>query len=90
MHAAAYNDHCESLQMLLSHGGEVNRPDSHGRTPLMLASINGQTGALEMLLESGSELNTLDHDRNTALHHACQNVSAYLQGIDLTKWREIK
>lgn len=46
VHAAAYNDHCESLQMLLSNGGDVNRLDNSGKTPLMYAAMNGQTGTL--------------------------------------------
>ena len=46
VHAAAYNDHIESLQMLLNSGGEVNRSDSLGRTPLMYACMNGQSAAL--------------------------------------------
>ena len=32
--------------MLLNSGGEVNRSDSLGRTPLMYACMNGQSAAL--------------------------------------------
>lgn len=46
VHAAAYNDHVESLQMLLSSGGDASRADALGRTPLMYACMNGQTAAL--------------------------------------------
>ena len=46
VHAAAYNDQCDSLQMLLNHGGDVNRKDDHERTPLMYAAMNGQSAAI--------------------------------------------
>ena len=48
VHAAAFNDHIESLQMLLSSGGDVNQTDTLGRTTLMFASMNGHCGTIGM------------------------------------------
>ena len=49
MHAAAYNDQVDCLQMLISRGGDMNATDSMGRTPLMVAVENGHIGAVGSL-----------------------------------------
>ncbi|KAK2161473.1 hypothetical protein NP493_1584g00026 [Ridgeia piscesae] len=72
-HAAAYHNHCESLQLLLNNSSEVDSRDDRGRTPLMFAAMNGQCGSLELLLDNGAELCASDNEKNMALHHACIN-----------------
>ena len=52
VHASSFNDHCESLQMLLQSGGSCNSCDQQGTTPLMYAAMNGQSGAIGMWLLS--------------------------------------
>ena len=42
MHAAAFGDHVECLQMLLKHKAQIDNIDNLGRSPLMLASQLGQ------------------------------------------------
>ena len=51
VHAAAFNDNCESLQMLLSNGGNVNHCDDGGKTPLIYAAMNGQCASIGMQSE---------------------------------------
>lgn len=46
LHAAAFTDHVECLQLLLSHNAQVNSVDSTGKTPLMMAAENGQTNTV--------------------------------------------
>ncbi|KAG7250352.1 hypothetical protein CRUP_018052 [Coryphaenoides rupestris] len=46
LHAAAFTDHVECLQLLLSHNAQVNSVDATGRTSLMMAAENGQTNAV--------------------------------------------
>lgn len=46
LHAAAYTDHVECLQLLLGHNAQVNAIDALGKTPLMMAAENGQTNAV--------------------------------------------
>ena len=46
MHAAAFNDQVECLQLLLSRGGNVDAVDQSGRTPLIMAADNGHAGAV--------------------------------------------
>lgn len=48
LHAAAFTDHVECLQLLLSHTAQVNCVDAAGKTPLMMAAENGQTNAVGM------------------------------------------
>lgn len=46
LHAAAFTDHVECLQLLLSHNAQVNAVDASGKTPLMMAAENGQTNTV--------------------------------------------
>ncbi|MEE6465994.1 hypothetical protein FKM82_006784 [Ascaphus truei] len=72
LHAAAFTDHVECLQLLLSHNAQVNAVDSSGKTPLMMAAENGQTNAVEVLVSSAkADLTLQDNSKNTALHLAC-------------------
>lgn len=52
LHAAAFTDHVECLQLLLSHNAQVNCVDAAGKTPLMMAAENGQTNAVGTLARS--------------------------------------
>uniref|UniRef100_A0A8C9WXT8 Ankyrin repeat domain 28 n=1 Tax=Sander lucioperca TaxID=283035 RepID=A0A8C9WXT8_SANLU len=72
LHAAAFTDHVECLQLLLSHNSQVNNVDDAGKTPLMMAAENGQTNAVELLVSSAkADLTLQDVVKNTALHLAC-------------------
>uniref|UniRef100_A0A3Q0SID9 Ankyrin repeat domain 28 n=1 Tax=Amphilophus citrinellus TaxID=61819 RepID=A0A3Q0SID9_AMPCI len=72
LHAAAFTDHVECLQLLLSHNAQVNSVDAAGKTPLMMAAENGQTNAVEVLVSSAkADLTLQDAAKNTALHLAC-------------------
>uniref|UniRef100_A0A3Q3JMF0 Uncharacterized protein n=1 Tax=Monopterus albus TaxID=43700 RepID=A0A3Q3JMF0_MONAL len=72
LHAAAFTDHVECLQLLLSHNAQVNCVDTAGKTPLMMAAENGQTNAVELLVSSAkADLTLQDALKNTALHLAC-------------------
>jgi ankyrin repeat protein len=46
LHAAAFSDQCESMQMLLNHGALVNHCDTTGKSPIMLAAANGHAAAV--------------------------------------------
>lgn len=55
LHAAAFGDHAECLQLLLRHDAQVNAVDNSGKTALMMAAENGQAGAVGMYLGCGQE-----------------------------------
>lgn len=48
LHAAAFNDQVECLQLLLSRGGDIDAVDYMDKTPLMIAAENGHSGAVGM------------------------------------------
>uniref|UniRef100_A0A1I8GU33 Protein kinase domain-containing protein n=2 Tax=Macrostomum lignano TaxID=282301 RepID=A0A1I8GU33_9PLAT len=57
---------------------EVNRPDSLGQTPLILAARNHRNSALEQLVQMGSKLNHQDSMEYTAVAYAA------MEGFDDT------
>ena len=63
MHAAAFNDQVECLQLLLSRGGNVDAVDQSGKTPLIMSADNGHAGAvgefLSVCRHSIDKLNTI-------------------------------
>lgn len=46
LHAAAYSEKVEGLQLVLNQGAEVNAVDGLGRSALMVAADRGQTTAV--------------------------------------------
>lgn len=48
MHASAYNDRVECMELLEQHEGNVNAVDDDGYTPLMIAAERGHDRAMGM------------------------------------------
>ncbi|XP_048474837.1 serine/threonine-protein phosphatase 6 regulatory ankyrin repeat subunit C-like, partial [Rhincodon typus] len=72
LHAAAFSNQVQCLQLLLRHHAQVNAMDRTGRTPLMMAAEHGHSKIVEVLLHRASaDLTLHDANKNTALHLAC-------------------
>ncbi|NP_001264599.1 ankyrin repeat and SOCS box protein 12 [Gallus gallus] len=54
LHLAASKGHLRSLEVLLSHGAEVDSLDVKAQTPLFTAVSNGQLECVKALLEAGA------------------------------------
>uniref|UniRef100_A0A673WYZ6 Ankyrin repeat domain 52a n=1 Tax=Salmo trutta TaxID=8032 RepID=A0A673WYZ6_SALTR len=79
LHAAACAEDVAGLQLVLRHGAEINAVDHTGRSALMVAADNGQSGTVAILLHRAkADLTLLDDNGNTALHLACNKMCALL------------
>ena len=67
---AAETGDLAGLQLLLEEDAPVDARDSSGRTPLMLATLNGQGRAVDALLAHGADPNAADIDGTTPLQAA--------------------
>uniref|UniRef100_A0A8C1KAY1 Ankyrin repeat domain 52a n=1 Tax=Cyprinus carpio TaxID=7962 RepID=A0A8C1KAY1_CYPCA len=75
LHAAAVAEDVAGLQLVLRHGADINAVDHSGRSALMVAADNGQSGAVALLLHRAkADLSLLDVNKNTALHLACSKA----------------
>nr|XP_053645953.1 serine/threonine-protein phosphatase 6 regulatory ankyrin repeat subunit A-like [Cherax quadricarinatus] len=70
LHYAAKKGYIDSCRALLSHdrNKQLNATLEHGKTPLMLAVIEGQYSCCAEL--KNADINIKDHKENTALHYA--------------------
>lgn len=54
---------------LIARGGEVNAADADGRTPLMMAAIQGWSGVVRELLAAHAAVNVQDHEGRRAIDY---------------------
>lgn len=52
---------------------DVNKRDSHRRTPLHLAVLNGDVNLVKKLLERNADVNIVDDVGSNPLHRAAEN-----------------
>ncbi|XP_073772335.1 serine/threonine-protein phosphatase 6 regulatory ankyrin repeat subunit C isoform X7 [Danio rerio] len=74
LHLAAYNGHCEALQLLCETLVNVDMQDSRGRTALFLAALRGHGSCVELLLLQGASFSIRETvHRWTPLHASAAN-----------------
>jgi len=77
------------VEVLLSHGANVNCKGDKGETPLYEAVQRGQHTTVEVLLNHGANVNCKDDKENTPLHEAAQygcNKTELDVRLDEGKW----
>ncbi|KAJ3446629.1 ankyrin repeat-containing protein [Anaeramoeba flamelloides] len=70
-----YNPKPEIIEYLLDIGGDVEKRDCYGNTPLSIACSNRglQLLSVDYFVRAGSELNATNKFNSTALHHICSS-----------------
>ena len=78
LHWSAYVGDHQTVVELLRQGDSVSVLSSNGRTPLMLASLQGHDSVVSALLAhtTDADIDVKDNEGRTALHHATDNVHA--------------
>ncbi|WP_433269144.1 ankyrin repeat domain-containing protein [Actinosynnema sp. CS-041913] len=75
LYAAAARGDAKEAQELLGFGGDPNRHDESGLTPLMAAAARGDDTMVRTLLSGGADVLVTEHSGQTALHKAVENGS---------------
>ncbi len=78
---AARNGNKEELLRLISSGGDLNSIDSHGDTPLIMATWGKHIDCVKILLNAGADVNRTNADGRTALF--CAALSGHTEILKL-------
>ncbi|CAI5531793.1 unnamed protein product [Closterium sp. Naga37s-1] len=70
LHLAAFYEHPEVVQVLLTAGADTDARNSTGNTPLQFACIKGNLDVARMLLDAGADLYATSDDKGNALEYA--------------------
>ena len=80
-------DKLDKINKLIQQVADVNAEDSHGLTPLILASDRGYTELAKLLIEKGADVNA-SNDGKTPLMFASSNGCTEI--VELLKQHEAK
>ncbi|KAL2090296.1 hypothetical protein ACEWY4_014984 [Coilia grayii] len=74
-HLCASRGRVDCLEVILTHGVDINLPDGAGFNALHLAARNGQPECLKRLLQERMSVDATDTIGRTALHHAGNGIT---------------
>ncbi len=60
----------EAVLKLLQEGADINVRDAQGRTPVMIATYQHNTGMVRALFQAGADVNICDNNKENPLLHA--------------------
>src|SRR3989440_9526049 len=60
----------EAVLKLLQEGADINVRDAQGRTPVMIATYQHNTGMVRALFQAGADVNIYDNNKENPLLHA--------------------
>ncbi len=66
--AASISGHTKIVELLLSHGAQVDLRTHGGMSALMMAVVEGHTEIVQFLLEYGVQVDLQDNSGNSALY----------------------
>ena len=69
---ATYNSSNEIIELLIKHGGDVNKKDDKGYIAIHFAALHGRTDTVQILLRAGSKFDPQTEDKNTPLAFAAK------------------
>lgn len=92
LHLAAQKGYYDIAEILLREEWcEVDLPNKHGETPLVVAARNGHWSIVEQLLLAGANINIEDSQGDTALHISLRVMEEETnQRLDMAKIRALK
>ena len=67
LHKAVSVKHADVVQVLIDAGADIEKKDSRGRTPLLLACLEGCLDTVKVLVQAGAELRVTDTNGDTCL-----------------------
>ena len=67
LHEAVGKNHADVVQVLIDAGADIEKKNSFGRTPLLLACFKGYLDAVKVLVQARAELGVTDDNGNTCL-----------------------
>lgn len=80
LHLAVAQGDFTAVNQLLESGSEIDARDSHGRTPLMVATYRRNTDLARFLIAHAADVNALD-----VQHYDMLTIAAVLNDVDLVR-----
>src|SRR5262247_3374138 len=65
--SAAHANSAEIVPLLIAAGGNIEKADKWGRTPLLVQALVGRIGGIKALLAAGARIDGRDEDQATAI-----------------------